>query len=81
VKDPTTTSQWRRIRLLVLERDGGLCRVNLPGCTTQAEHVDHIVPWRLGGAVYDPANLRAACAWCNKALANKARSVNWSRDW
>ncbi len=57
--------RWRRVRLLVLERDGWTCQIRASGCTTVAEHVDHIVPRRLGGAGYDPRNLRAACAKCN----------------
>lgn len=80
-QDPTKTAAWRRVRLRVLERDHGLCQVRLPSCTTTAEHVDHIVPWRLGGAVYDERNLRGSCQRCNTALANRARVVNPSRDW
>lgn len=79
--DPTTTARWRRVRLVVLERDGWLCQVRMPGCTTKAEHVDHIVPWRLGGPVFDEANLRAACASCNYALAHRGRRQRPSRDW
>jgi 5-methylcytosine-specific restriction endonuclease McrA len=32
------------------------------GCGTPATTVDHVVPLALGGAMYDPDNLRAACA-------------------
>ncbi len=70
---------WRRVRLQILERDGWLCQIRSKGCTTKATQVDHIVPWRLGGAWYDPSNLRGACANCNKARANKDRVYSPSR--
>lgn len=54
------TRRWRRVRLLVLARDGGVCRM-VEGCTTPATTVDHVLPLVHGGAMYDPANLRAAC--------------------
>lgn len=58
---------WRRVRLLVLERDGYRCKVQLPGCRGDADAVDHIVPLEEGGARLDPSNLRACCGPCNNA--------------
>jgi 5-methylcytosine-specific restriction endonuclease McrA len=58
-----TGRPWRRTRLLVLERDGGICHLcHLPGATT----VDHLVPAALGGGD-DLANLAAAHVPCNSA--------------
>ena len=57
---------WRTIRRLVLDRDGGVCQIRGEGCTTVATNVDHIVAQADGGS-HDPANLRAACEHCNKA--------------
>jgi 5-methylcytosine-specific restriction endonuclease McrA len=51
-------------RQRILTRDGHRCQIRLPGCTTHAEHVDHIVLLADGGDDSDD-NLRAACAWCN----------------
>ena len=55
---------WRRLRMLILERDGFTCQLRLPGCTGFATHVDHRVSRRDGGSD-DPLNLQAACASCN----------------
>jgi 5-methylcytosine-specific restriction endonuclease McrA len=56
---------WRRIRLAVLDRDGWRCQIAGPECSSVATCVDHIVPRSEGGAMWDPANLRAACRRCN----------------
>lgn len=70
------TRRWRRVRGIVLARDGYVCRM-VPGCETPATTVDHVVPLVEGGAMYDPANLRAACATHNSsaggALAGRSR--------
>jgi 5-methylcytosine-specific restriction endonuclease McrA len=62
-----TTPAYRRLRLLVLDRDHGLCQIRGPNCTRYATEVDHIIPRHDGGPVFDPANLRAACRQCNSA--------------
>jgi 5-methylcytosine-specific restriction protein A len=72
---------WRRVRAFVLERDGYICQIRLPGCTTRASDADHIVPASLGGAWFDPSNLRAACKHCNVARRNGERAATPSRDW
>lgn len=65
-----STRAWRRVRLLVLERDGWRCQ--LPAdhgdglCLAWASHVDHVTP-RAAGGTDEPANLRAACARHNLA--------------
>ncbi len=58
-------TKWRRFRATILRRDRYRCRIGLPGCVVTATHVDHIIPLHQGGAKYDPANCRAACADCN----------------
>lgn len=65
---------WQRVRLLVLERDAFICRVNGPACVSYATEVDHVVPVLAGGARLDPANLRASCKPCNSGRANRGRS-------
>lgn len=55
---------WRRTRLYVLERDGYVCQLRLPGCLGRASTADHIVPLSMGGPSL-PENLRAACLPCN----------------
>jgi 5-methylcytosine-specific restriction endonuclease McrA len=67
------TTAWKRLRLLILERDRHTCQVQGEGCTTVATTVDHIVSVGEGGAFYDPANLRAACPHCNSARGWRER--------
>jgi 5-methylcytosine-specific restriction endonuclease McrA len=72
------------VRLLVLQRDEGLCQLRGPDCRVAADEVDHVVPVQAGGAMYDPVNLRAACSPCNasrggRAGAAKANAVKRSR--
>jgi 5-methylcytosine-specific restriction endonuclease McrA len=75
--DPRTrTPQWRQVRLYVLARDRHICQIGGPRCTIVATTVDHIHPLSEGGAVYDPANLRAACAPCNNGRYHPARIVS-----
>lgn len=61
------SSAWRRLRLLILERDGYRCQIPLHDgrlCSAPATHVDHIVPRKYGGTEA-VSNLRAACQPCN----------------
>lgn len=67
-RDRVYGRQWREVRALVLARDGGVCQL----CRAKADAVDHIVPWRQGGAWYDPENLRAVCTPCNTRRARRA---------
>lgn len=82
---PYNTAVWRKVRLLVLERDGYMCQVRGPGCELDATHVDHIVPWRVGGAVFDSDNLRASCRHCNLSRVRRegvgAVKRRPSREW
>ena len=57
---------WDTTRRGVLERDGWVCQVRLPGCRIEATTVDHIVR-REDGGPHTEDNLRAACGYCNSA--------------
>lgn len=57
---------YQRTVQAVLKRDGGICRLRLPGCAIQATTADHIISPRRGGTD-ELDNLRAACESCNKA--------------
>lgn len=65
---------WKRVRRVVLERDGYVCQVRGANCTGVADQVDHIVPLHAGGSYLEPTNLRASCRRCNVARGNRARS-------
>jgi 5-methylcytosine-specific restriction endonuclease McrA len=58
---------WKRLRLFVLARDGGRCRIRGPRCKEWATEVDHVVARADGGDTWNPDNLRAACRPCNSA--------------
>jgi hypothetical protein len=62
-------ANWRQ-RAIVLMRDGATCR--LCGATPQSGarlHVDHIVPWSLGGETVIE-NLQILCEPCNIGKSN-----------
>ena len=85
-------SRWDRVRKPVLARDDHTCQVRLKCDGAHATEVDHIVPWRDGGAWYewDPDwdgnpdaegnNLRASCKPCNIARASlQKHHQGWKR--
>ena len=75
-------ANWRQVRLAVLERDGWRCQIAGERCMGVAREADHIVPWRQGGALYDLANLRAACKRCNASRVDRGeRGPRPSREW
>lgn len=81
-KDATPyDARWRKVRVRILRRDGWLCQIRGPECLGEATEVDHIVPWRTGGAWYDEDNLRAACRPCNLSVRWLPTSRKPSREW
>jgi 5-methylcytosine-specific restriction endonuclease McrA len=76
-----TSPAYRRLRLAVLDRDRWLCQIAGPRCTGAATEVDHIVARADGGDIFDPHNLRAACATCNRgrgaALGGQRRAAKY----
>ena len=80
-KDFTSTAQWRRLRLKILERDGYQCQIRGPNCDGKATDVDHKIPVPDGGETFDPVNLRAACHRCNSWRANMQKAKQgWRRS-
>lgn len=77
---PVYGGAWPRVRRTILARDNHTCQICLPGCTVTATTVDHIQPVALGGAWYDPDNLRAACTHCNGELAKITQRVTQRRS-
>lgn len=72
---------WRRLRLEILERDGWRCQIRGPRCTGRAEEVDHIHTLKDGGPRFEPSNLRAACAKCNRGRRDRKIRIAASREW
>ena len=60
---------WQRTVRAILERDGPLCRLRIPGvCTGVATTADHVIALARGGSD-DEANLVGACRECNQRKA------------
>ncbi|GAF47378.1 HNH endonuclease [Rhodococcus wratislaviensis] len=56
----TSTPQWRRLKKLVIERDGNVCQQCGADGTVVALELDHIINVREGGTD-DPSNARLLC--------------------
>jgi 5-methylcytosine-specific restriction endonuclease McrA len=70
-----STRAWRKVRAVVLERDGYCCVY----CGGEATTADHIQPVNRGGTD-DEANLVAACATCNGSKGDLT-PAEWGRDY
>ena len=70
VKRAISTATWQRLRLMVLDRDHWSCQIRGPGCSQHATCVDHIEARSIGGAMWDPKNIRASCRTCNLRAAS-----------
>ena len=62
----SNSTQWKKLRLRILNRDGRECH----WCGMDATTVDHIIPVAKGGTD-DPENLVAACRRCNFSKQDK----------
>lgn len=62
----SNSTQWKKLRLRILQRDGYECY----WCGMDATTVDHIVPVAKGGTD-DTENLVAACKRCNFSKQDK----------
>lgn len=61
---------WRKVRFLVLKRDGRICV--LCRATKGSMHVDHIIPRSIDRTKeLDPDNLQVLCEACNLGKGNK----------
>jgi 5-methylcytosine-specific restriction endonuclease McrA len=52
---------------------GGLCWLQLDGCTGVGDTIDHVIPLSRGGTNW-PSNLRPACGHCNYVKGTKLPS-------
>ncbi len=80
---PQYSGPWQQVRATILARDRNLCQIKLIGCTTRATQVDHIIRVTDGGEWFEPGNLRAACAFCNRRREahRTPQSAQPSRAW
>jgi 5-methylcytosine-specific restriction endonuclease McrA len=61
------SQQWKKLRLVILARDGYVCYA----CGGEAKEVDHIWPRAKGGDTFDPLNCAAICRACNLAKGDR----------
>lgn len=72
-----STRRWRRLRSLVLMRDGHRCAT----CGGYGNDVDHVIPRALGGRDV-PSNLRVRCAHCNRSEGGRlGAAMQQRREW
>lgn len=68
------TTEWRKLRLTILERDAHTCAY----CGGEADTVDHITPHSLGGGD-EPGNLISCCRRCNSSKSDRINiRTNWT---
>ena len=66
MKPYLATADWKKRRLLVLQRDGYTCYY----CNQEANSVDHVIPRAVGGTD-DFDNLVACCSKCNSSKGDR----------
>jgi 5-methylcytosine-specific restriction endonuclease McrA len=66
-----STSQWRRIRSRILQRDQYTCQQ----CGGEGTTVDHIIP-RVAGGGDDEWNLQCLCTTCNYSKGGRFFSTS-----
>lgn len=62
----TSTTEHKAWRLRVLERDGYVCQIKGPTCTTVATEADHVLADAFGGQL-TMENGQGACSPCHRA--------------
>lgn len=64
-----TDRRWAKLRLSILERDGGRCQY--PGCGDPATDVHHIAPRSTNPELkYEPDNLLSLCRPCHTTVGD-----------
>ena len=75
-QDPRVSRDYKKVRLVVLARDGYVCYY----CGQDADTVDHVISIKNGGNPVDPSNLLACCRRCNSAKGSRSQAVFLARD-
>lgn len=69
--DPRVSRDYKRVRLVVLARDGYTCAY----CGQDANTVDHIVSIKAGGDPISLENMVACCKRCNSSKGSRSQGV------
>ena len=70
-QDPRVSRDYKKVRLVVLARDGYVCYY----CGQDADTVDHVISIKNGGNPVDPSNLLACCRRCNSSKGSRSQGV------
>jgi len=73
--DPRLSRQYKKQRLVVLQRDGYTCAY----CGQDADQADHVIPISKGGNPTDLHNMVACCRRCNISKGNRSEAVFLAR--
>jgi 5-methylcytosine-specific restriction endonuclease McrA len=74
--DPRLSRQYKRQRLIVLDRDGHTCAY----CGQDADQVDHVIPVsKEPNSAIDLHNMVACCRRCNISKGNRSEAVFLAR--
>lgn len=71
LRDFFMQTDWKRVRRVVYERDGGVCMKCGRRVLKRDFHVDHILPISQGGDEWDLDNLELSCPECNLQKGNQ----------
>lgn len=69
--DPRVSRDYKRVRLVVLARDGYTCAY----CGQDANTVDHVVSIKAGGDPISLENMVACCKRCNSSKGSRSKGV------
>jgi len=70
-QDPRVGRDYKRVRLVVLARDGYVCAY----CGQDANTVDHVVSIKAGGDPISLENMVACCKRCNSSKGSRSKGV------
>jgi len=68
-------NSWYFVRKDILRRDNYRCSICKQRFRKKFLDVDHIIPVRMGGKLFEKANLRTLCKECHKAKSRLDREA------
>jgi 5-methylcytosine-specific restriction endonuclease McrA len=70
-QDPRVSNKYKKVRLVVLARDGYTCAY----CGQDADTVDHVQSIKSGGDPISLENMIACCRRCNSSKGSRSQGV------
>jgi 5-methylcytosine-specific restriction endonuclease McrA len=75
-QDPRVSNKYKKVRLVVLARDGYTCAY----CGQDADTVDHVQSIKSGGDPISLENMIACCRRCNSSKGSRSQGVFLASD-